>query len=300
MKKHFFPPIVEVVFAALIWGTSGVFVKYFRLPPTIISFYRMAIPTVILVIYFIIKKNSIFKKDNKIILIASLLTTLRMFLYFVAYTFTSIGNAVIILYTWPIFVTLYSIIFFKEKLTIKTSLALLFAFTGIILIYLNKEFSFQSNDFIGMTAMMGSSAIYALSMIIFKSVSHKYERLEITFFQNVMGAIIFLPFLFFVRPLPEIEQYPLIIFYSVLIGVVAFTLFFSALKKIKASLASNLAYLEILSAIFFGILLFNEKLTWNMVTGGLIIISSVFILRSEVKEEPLAESEQADKNEKRK
>ena len=48
-------------------------------------------------------------------LIASSINAARMFLYFIGFTYASIANAVIVLYTWPIFATLLGLMFLKEK-----------------------------------------------------------------------------------------------------------------------------------------------------------------------------------------
>lgn len=271
-------PYLEVIIAAIIWSTSGVFVKFLKLNPAVLSFFRMAIPTVILTIYFIIIKRNVFKHNNKLVFLSSFLNSLRMFFYFVAFYYTSIGNAVIILYTWPIFVAIFSIFILKDYPDTVRIFALITAFAGIVIIYLNKEFSFKSNDFIGMSSMLISACIYSLSMIIFKFVSERYTKIEITYFQNFIGSFVFLPFIFIFKPFPSLEKLVILTVYSSLIGLIGFTMFFSALKKIKASVASNLSYIEILSGILLGVIFFKEKITWNMIAGGLLIILSVWII----------------------
>jgi drug/metabolite transporter (DMT)-like permease len=272
-------PYIEVILAAIIWGSSGTFIKLINLNPFQLSSFRMAIPTLILSIYFIIRKNNVFKRDNRMALLASFLNAIRMFLYFVGFTHTSVGNAVIILYTWPIFVTLFSTFMLKDRLTKSKVVALFVAFFGIVMMYFNYKFSFESNDFIGMSAILLSSCIYSLSIIVFKKDSDKYSKIEITYFQNFIGAFIFLPFLFIYKPFPSLEKMSLMTTYAVLVGIVGFTLFFAALKKIKASVASNLAYIEIVSAITYSVIILREKVTWNMIVGGMLIVSSVLVVQ---------------------
>ena len=272
-------PYLEVIIAATIWGSGGAFVKYLNLPPTTITFFRLAVPTLFLFIFVAIKKMKIVKKDNKLMLFASSLNAIRMFFFFLAFTYTSISNAVIILYTWPIFVTTFSVIFLKEKIKRRNVLLLLLAFIGIIFVYFNKELSFANRDFLGMTSMLLSASIYSLTLVIYKKESQKYTKLETIFYQNLVGSLIFLPFLFINQPLPTITQTTVAIVYAILIGLVGYGLFFSALKKIKASTVSHLSYFEVLSGVLFGIFLFQEILTWNIVVGGLLIIISTMLLK---------------------
>jgi drug/metabolite transporter (DMT)-like permease len=271
---------LEVVIAAVIWGSAGVFVKYLDLPPATLSFFRLAVPSALLLAFFAAKGIRLFRGNNKLILSASLLNVFKTLLYFVGFTYTSIGNAVIVFFTWPIFAALLEIAFLKEKMT-KKNMALLFvAFAGIVLVYLNRKFSFSDQDFIGMAAMTLCSLVNAASMVIFKKVSAGYSKCEMIFYQNILGAAVFLPFVF-VYPAPSFSQSAVAIIYSILVGIIGFVLYFSALSKIKVSTASFLTYFEPVSAILLGVILFNEKMSWNMAVGGLLIVGSAIFLKKE-------------------
>lgn len=271
-------PHLEVIIAASMWGLSGVFIKILNLPPTSVSFFRMAIPTLILSIFFLIKKQKLFKGNNKLMLIASSMNAFRSFLYILAFTLTSIANSVVMLYTWPIFTTIFSAILLKEKVSRRNALLLFVAFLGVIFVYLGKQFSFANKDIIGMSAMLVSAAVYSLTIIIFKKVSEDYSKLETVFYQNLVGAIVFIPFIF-INQAPSLFQTGIGITYATLSGLIAYSFFFSALKQIKASTVSFLSYIEVVSAIAFGILIFKELLTWNVVVGGALIIGSAIMLR---------------------
>lgn len=274
-------PYLEAILAGIIWGLSGIFVKYLHLPPTTVTFFRLAIPSLILLPFLLIKKIKLFHGNNKLILLASTLNAGRVYLYTVGFTFASIGNAIIILYTWPIFTTIFSILFLKEKVPKRTFFLLFIAMVGTALIYLNTEFSFSDKNFIGMTAMLSSAVIYALTVIIFKKESEKYSKYETIFYQNLIGSIIFIPFIFLNKPFPTLSQTSIGIVYGALIGLVGFIFFFSALKKLKASTVSFLSYTEVVSAIILAIIFFQEALTWNMVVGGLLIILATTLIKKE-------------------
>ena len=98
-------PHFRVVIAAIIWSTTGLFVKYVNLPPTTISFFRLGIPTVLLFVLFRIRKTPLFKKDNKLLLSASTVNAIRMFFFFVGYTYASI-RALLLLTMFGMTVTL--------------------------------------------------------------------------------------------------------------------------------------------------------------------------------------------------
>jgi len=271
--------LYAVILCALLAGNNGLLIKYMSsLTATTLAFIRTTVPAVVLVFWLLAYKKNIFRGATRKMLIASLINAFRMYLYLIAFMYTSIGNAVIILYTWPIFVIILGSIFLKEKLT-RTQVALIIlAFAGLIVSSLGKTFSFEEKDLLGMLAALFSAFGYAITVIIFKSESKNYHRNEIIFFQNILGVFIFLPFFFQHIHTAEMAHIIVAIFYGLLIGLVIFSLFFYSLKYLDASLASSLMYLEAVSAIILAYLVLGETLTKEMVIGGSMIIISSFYL----------------------
>jgi drug/metabolite transporter (DMT)-like permease len=279
-------PYVAAIIGATIGGSSGVFIKLLNLPSTSITFFRVAVPIVVLLFYFGWKKPKLFHGNYKIMLLGSGLNAARMFLYFLAYLYTSMGNAVIMLFTWPIFATIFSAIILKEKVTKKTALLIGMAFLGIILMYSNKEISFGDRDFIGMAAMVASAIIFSLSAVIFKKELKNRTELETVFFQNLIGAIIFLPFIFINKPVPTFNQTGVAVIYAFLVGIVAFSLFFFAMKRLKMGHYALFSYWEVPAALVFSVIFFKEVITLNMYAGGALIIASGLLLRKRKQVQP--------------
>ena len=75
-----FNPYLEVVLAAIIWGSTGAFVKYLDLPPATMSFFRLAISNIIFFYFLSVKKIPLFRGINKLILFASSLNVIRIFI----------------------------------------------------------------------------------------------------------------------------------------------------------------------------------------------------------------------------
>jgi drug/metabolite transporter (DMT)-like permease len=274
-------PYVKIIIAAILAGSSGAFIKYLDLPSTTLTFFRMAIPTLLLLGLFALQKKQVIRNCSPLMLVASLLNAARLFFYFIGYSYTSIANAVIMLYTWPIFTTLLSMLLFREKVANRNMMLMCTSFSGIVIIYLNQNFSLDNKDMIGISSMLLSAFLYAVSVLIFKKESNRYTAKESVFYQNMLGVVIYAPFILTNRPGPTISEVGIMTCYAVLIGLIVFILFFSALKQIKASTASLLFYMEIVSALFCGIFLFDERLSWNLITGGAIIILSTILLKKE-------------------
>lgn|SRR3989338_4015692 len=281
MKKEL-TPFVEILLAATIWGSAGVFIRYISMPPEILGFFRLAIPTIILFFYFQFQKIKIFTKKIGTVFIISILNAVRTILYLIAFGLTSIGNAVILLYTWPIFASIFGVIILKEKLDKKKLSLILLAFLGVVIAFSNREFSFNDTNFVGMSMMIASGLLYALTVIIFKKEENHFSNIEMVFYQNALASLIFIPFVIS-YPSFEIEKIELAVVYSVVIGLIPFLLFFSALKKIAASSATSLTYIEIVSAIIFGFIFFQEIISLNVLIGGGLIIGSALLMKNNIK-----------------
>ncbi len=271
--------IYAVVLAAVIAGTNGLMIKYMTsMTPTAIAWLRATIPATLLTIWMLKNKIQFFRGNSKKMLLASGINAARMYFYLIAFTFTSIGNAVIIFYSWPIFVAILGVLFLKEKMT-KYQIALLFlAFLGLIIAYSHKTFSFEDRDFIGMLAALLSAIGYAITVIIFKTETNNYDRNEIIFYQNFAGVLVFFPFFFMNAATAEISHLGMGIVYGILTGIVVYNLFFYGLKYLKAGTASSLMYMEVVSSIILGILVLNESFNLTMIIGGSFIVLSSFLL----------------------
>jgi drug/metabolite transporter (DMT)-like permease len=275
-------PYLEIVFATLIWSVNGVFIKLINLPTTTIASIRLFIPAILIYLYLtLFKKENVFRKGNFWIYFASLINILRLFLYFAGFALTSVGNAIILSFTWPIFANILGVIFLKEKINLRKIILLAIAFGGIVVINSQTDFSFQSKDFLGMLSLLTAALLTASVVTIFKKSYANLTRLESVFFQNFTGAIFVIPFIFKIFNTTPIIKIAFTTVHAIFVGIIAFALFFSALKRLAASTVSILAYLEVIFGLTLSVLIINEPITWNMVLGGaMIIIATLSIKRT--------------------
>ncbi len=245
----------------------------------LIAWFRTVVPVLFLLPALWRNQELKIEGNYKHMFLASGINAIRMYLYLVAFIYTSIGNAVVLFYTYPLFVAGLEIIFHKKCIGKKQLMFMLLAFIGILITYAGKKFSFQSNDFIGMVAAIGASIGYAITVIMFKTETHNYSKNQLIVYQNIAGAVLFTPFLI-ALPDAKPEELGIGLIYAFTIGVIVFKLFFFGLKYLSAATATSLMYLEVVSAIILGYLILGESLTLNTIIGGsCILISSFYISR---------------------
>tara|TARA_B100001146_G_C16181393_1_gene434769 strand:- start:372 stop:1220 length:849 start_codon:yes stop_codon:yes gene_type:complete len=270
--------LYAIILCAVIAGSNGVLIKQMNtLSAGAIAFFRTMVPILILLPVLFSKSKPLFTGNYKKMLLASTINVVRLYFYLLAFIYTSIGNAIVLVYSWPIFVFLIEVKYYKRPL-LKEQVGLLFlAFVGMAVTYSDKSFSFENNDMIGMVAAVLCAFGYAITVVMFKSESHYYTQNQTIVYQNLISSVFFIPFLFFL-PAVEWEQIGLGVFYGFWIGIVVFQLFFYGLKHLPASTASGLMYIEIISAIALGYFVRNETLSINTVLGGILILISSFLI----------------------
>jgi drug/metabolite transporter (DMT)-like permease len=269
---------LSIITAAVIFGSSGAFIKAAALPVTSMTFFRMAVPFTVTTLVLLLRKKPFPKVADGFMLLASVLNAVRLCFYFAGYIYGNISTTVILLYTWPVFATIWSCVFLKEKLTAYRITLFATAISGVGLITLERGAALTDQRFMGVVFILLTSFIYSMTIVMFKKRSTQYDPLETLWFQNFLGTAAFFPFLLINRPFPHIWQSGLACSYGFLIGVVGFGLFFRALRNVDASTASFLTYIEVLSGITFGVVLFHERLTWNIAAGGALVLLSALAL----------------------
>jgi len=251
----------KIVIATLIWGSLGVLVKQINLPSLEIAFLRAVIATLVLGFAGIhLKPKSIIKGKNLIYLLASgAAIGLNWILLFQSYKYTTIANATLSYYFAPVFVVILSPFVLKEKFTKIKFFSVLGAMTGLFLILSHQPETAQpaANHFLGICYGLAAATIYATVIFLTK----KFGDLpgdEITLIQVSIAALVLLP-LALIRNNLRLESFqvnnllPIFILGAVHTGL-AYLLYFSSFKKVKAQNIAILSYLDPMSALIFIVL----------------------------------------------
>lgn len=182
----------------LFWGfsfilTSIVF-RYYS--PITTVFLRLLISSVILFAGILVfgKIEKIKKGDLKLFLLSALFNP---FLYFIGESYglklTSSTITSAIIATMPLFTPVAAYFVLGEKMNRLNILGLLISFFGVMVMILNHDLTFSSSP-LGVLYLFFAVASAIIYMIYLKKLSHRYSAYFIIAFQNLLGAIYFLPF----------------------------------------------------------------------------------------------------------
>lgn len=280
--------LIYIILASVLWGTSGIFVHHlapYEMSSLQMTFIRSLVSVVCMGCYIIISNRELFKTNGKEILLflgsgISFFATATC--YYHSMQLTSISTAVVLMYTAPIFVMIYSVAFLGEKLSKLKLLSVVGMIVGCGLVS-GIIGGIKFNAF-GIAIGFLSGISYAAYNIFTKvEMRMRINPVKANFYCFLFGTIAG----FIVsKPTGIIDCISLnphmVIMLAIGMGIFAcvlpYFLYTLALKEIPAGTASSLGILEPMSATIFSVVIFKEQLYASSILGIVLILASVFLL----------------------
>ncbi|MBQ7387045.1 MAG: EamA family transporter [Clostridia bacterium] len=284
MKKAVF----YIVLAGILWGTSGIFVHY--LAPYGFSSYQMTsvrafVSFLCIAAYALIKDKNLFlvRLVHLPLLLgvgASLFATAS--LYYSAMQLSSVSTAVVLMFTAPIYVMVFSIVFLKEKMTVTKAVGTACMLIGCALVSgVVGGFRFSTA---GLILGILSGITYAAYNILTKiSLQLGVKPVSVTLYSFMFVFVISLIFLDpkslagSVSASPEFTL-PMLLGLGIFTFVTPYFLYTLAMRDLPAGTASALGIIEPMAATLFSVTIFGERLTLLSGIGIVLILSAVFII----------------------
>ncbi len=284
----------------IIWGLSFIWSSqtYKSLNPTATIFLRLVIATVFFsAILFSFRLNEKIRREHlKLFAVAALF---EPFLYFIfegyglIYTSPIISSAIIAMI--PLVTPVAAAIFLKERLSAMNIVGLIVSFTGVIVMLLNKDMEFSASPlgimFLFLTVLVAVG--YSIALI---KLTHLYKPMTVTWMQNIIGMIYFIPLVFIMEKfMPSdfgnVRAYivPLVCL-GIFCSAIAYALWAYAYSKLGASKANVYTNLiPVFTAIFsYIILIFNRdnmdisdieayELNVQKIAGIALVVGGLFL-----------------------
>jgi drug/metabolite transporter (DMT)-like permease len=277
--------ILFALSAVLLWSTSATAFKLTLAGMNNVQllFYSSLASTIVLFIIIKIKQPEELKKCFQLRFIKAnlLLGFINPFLYYLvlfkAYSLIPAQEAMPLNYTWPIAIGLFSAIFLKQKLTLKTIVGMITAFIGVFIIATRGDiWGLKLYNLFGVSLAFGSSIIWASfwTMNLIDKRSESTKLFSAFFFGTII--ISFYVILFDSFQLTNFKY----LLGSTYIGFfemgITFFLWMTGLQlSANRAKTATLAYLSpFISMIFISIIL-GEKLFLSSILGLLFIVGGI-------------------------
>ncbi|WP_026909162.1 DMT family transporter [Paucisalibacillus globulus] len=281
------------VLVMLIFGSLGLFVKNINLSSSEIALFRGAIGSVFLIGASIFIKQKVnvklISKRNVILLILSgSAMGFNWIFLFEAYRFTTIPNSTLSYYFAPIFVMVLAPFLLKEKWTTKKAISILFGFVGLFLVIQPGvvEISGNYNHPVGIGYGLLAAGLYA-SVILINKFIRNLSGFQTTIMQLSIATIVMFPYVLMTQEMDysgiDMTSVLLIAIFGIVHTGIAYLLYFSSMKKLKAQTIAVLSYIDPISAVVFATLFLNENMTAVQMLGGALILGGTLLSEISVK-----------------
>ena len=193
--------------------------------------------------------------------------------YFIALKSIDIASAVLLLYSYSIFIVLLSKFWLKEKINLFTIISLLLSIAGIILIISPSGFKFQGKA-IGYIFAIVAAFWSGLNFMFPKKYFKNYDAYSLTFYQNLWQLPILIIFVLAFPPNITIINIGIFVGLGLFCTALAFLLVYTGSRKVSGQYIGILQTSEVLVPILLGIFLFSEIPPLLVVIGGILLILS--------------------------
>lgn len=287
MKNKSWVPYGAALLSMVFWSFSFVWIKivYEAYGPLTTVLFRLLISSGLMLVFTLLSKKlqKIQAGDLKLFI---LLAFFEPFLYFMGESYglkyVSSTIASVIVATIPLFTPIVAWYFYKEKLSRTNLFGLIITFLGVSLVVLDTSFNFTASplgvalEFFAVLGAIGYASVL-------KGISHRYNTFTIITYQNLIGAVFFLPFWlgFEMKEFMTVdfngEAFLAIIKLAIFASTFAFILFTYSVRNLginKSNIFINIIPVSVAILAWF---ILGDTLNFHQIVGIAIVISGLFL-----------------------
>ena len=247
-----------------------------------ILFYRFAVAAAIMAIVVLLTGRNfrIERRYMPSVVWLSLLYAITAILLLASYRDIPSGVATTIHFLYPLAVTLIMSMFFKERATITTLIAVGVSLAGVALLTWGNH---SVGDYKhGVLLVLVTVATYAIYIVgVMKSRASRVDSVVLTFYVLMLGALIFFLYALATSGVDSIHRWSNwrdIVMLALLCTVLSDLTLILAIKRIGSTMTSILGSMEPMTAVIVGVLYFDERFDTTSVIGLLLIVVAVVLV----------------------
>lgn len=279
---------LKLIFISATFGTIGIVTHFIPLTSAAIVFYRALLGGIFIITMTYISGKVVNVKamgDNFLVLVCTgFFMGLNWVFQFEAFRVSTVAIGTVCYNTMPIFLLIIAAFMFKEKITIKNILCIIFATIGIILVSNVLNSGIRSNEVLGCFYGILGAINYAL-IVVFNRKLENIETHDKVIFQFIFSAIIMFMYVIFIQRKSLFFEEN-ISNRDLLIGIFCILLlsffhtgfcyvhYFNAVSRLKAETVAILTYIDPVVALFTSYFILKEKTTVAQMLGASLILAS--------------------------
>jgi len=266
-KEH--KGMLYMLSCGIMWSISGLFIKLSPWNALVIAGVRSALAALVLLAYMRFKKMRLI--INRRTLYISVIMLLVFLCFLPANKLASPANAITLQYTAPVYVLLFSALFYKQRIKGGDLLAVLITIAGIAVFFLDK---LGTGSLLGNILGLASGVFLGAMYLLVGDISEE-TRISGIFIAQILTALVGIPLAFFYEtPLNKVAIVSILILGFVQLGI-PYILFSLANRDCPPLTCSILSLIEPLLNPVWVYLGLGEKPGRFALLGGVAVLITV-------------------------
>jgi DME family drug/metabolite transporter len=282
---------IIVLTGTVIWALTGIVIKIlltrYGLETMAIAFWRVFFVTAFVFLALLIldaKQLRIARRDLPLFALYGLIgMAAHQIVWITSVQYNGAAVATVIIYTSPALVAIFAWRFLREQMDRTRIAALALTILGIVLVARAYDPAQIQLNPIGLAAGIGSAFTFATYSLIGRVATRTYTAWTSLFYVFLFGTIFLLPVTLIVRNIVPTNLPPdgwwTLLFLALVPTLGGFAAYTIGLSHLPASVASILAAFEPVTTAIVAYFVFGEVLDALQLTGGVMILASVVMLR---------------------
>ncbi len=274
--------LLYVVIAVFFFSTSPIFIRWADSVSSYeLTFWRLTTAALTVGVMMLIKRERWHTPldDWRKFALFGLITALHFLFYIASLYFTTIAHSLAIVYTAPVFVTLFSAFFLKEHIPKRKWGGIVITVIGIAILA-GFQPNFTKRMLFGDILALGSAITFGFYSVAGRSQRHHYSLFTYAITTYGAAALWAFPAAAFTF---TSDGYTAKTIFSILgMGVFPLgfghTLYNAALRRVHASYANVIATQEVTGGVVLGALLLGEIPGVNEIVGVIVALLGILIV----------------------
>ncbi len=259
--------IIYLVITAVLWSIGGLFIKLIDWNPMAIAGARSGIGAAVMLIYL---REPVIKPLGKLKKLGACAYASLLILFVTANKLTTSANAILLQFTAPIWVALFSRWFLKEKIRKSDYVAIIVVMFGMVLFFIG---DLQSGNLLGNFVGVLSGIAMAAFIILLKLQADD-SPIEITLVGNIITFVIGFPFFFL--SVPSINSVSGLLILGVFQLGIPYILYTTSIKHVSAVEAVLIPFIEpLLNPVWVFLVTSESPSGYGFLGGSIVVIALI-------------------------
>ncbi len=253
--------------------------------PMVFAFYRFILASAVFLAIIIIKRSFFRFEKNKwplLLLLSILIYPINQIFFLVGISYTLPTHAALLYASTPVWIYWLSILRKEEQPSKRKSAGIAIALIGVIAFFVEKgiglKWEYLFGDFLIIIAVWAWAAYSVLGRPLVKEKG----AFIVTASSSIIGSLIFMPLGFYFAAEFDYSKVSFVgwsgvAYTAVLTSVIAYTLWYWAIKQFSPSRVAVFMNLQPVIAAILAFFILSERLSGGSILSGLIILLGVFI-----------------------